>query len=127
MEIRAIDIRIGNLLMWEDESNDIVSVVCIYNKDGIEYITTSHDEEATLDEFIPVPITEERLLKYGFVNNYRQFDWTNWGMYVEKGLEDEWIVCVGFANIKQEVKTVKYIHKLQNIYYEYSDEELTAV
>ena len=72
------EIRVGNILKWEDESEDLVTV------NGLHYDTqdsmwwmhyiqkpeVKEDEDllgvAMLDEFVGIPLTEEWLIELGF-------------------------------------------------------------
>lgn len=94
------DLRIGNLVQWDDESSDIVEIVGIYPNEDFnnEYWCTYKENRlkygAQLSEFVPIKLTEEWLLK------------------LPKGLIfPEWI---------------KSVHELQNWYYWNNDKkELT--
>lgn len=113
--MKVNEFRIGNLF------NQFGNVHCV------TWCTLKELENAPEDQLWckPIPLTEEWLLRFGFENNYIQYEWTNWGMWVEKGLAYEYIVSHGFANTKSELISIKYVHQLQNLYFALTGEELT--
>jgi hypothetical protein len=122
--IQANELRIGNLVTWEDEPNRILKVdeigynrwVRFENGDG----SIIDDEECNLQ---PIPITEEWLLRFGFElelkegnqNEYRVYSFnqitynTNHGWW--------WNKC------HLEVQP-NNIHQLQNLFFALTGEEL---
>lgn len=117
------DLRIGNIVLCSGNPEVVTGVLQYGVYFAFGYCPNVKDKDGKpLIE--PILLTEEWLIKFGFENGFKQFEWLNWGMYCEKGLADDWIVSVGFGNVKHEVKALKHVHKLQNIYFEYSDEEL---
>ena len=114
------ELRIGNWIQWEDESNDMVQVKGIgETKDG-GVVTTSKKERAYLFEFVGIPLTEEILLKAGFRI-------LTWG-YVKISSEN-FSVRLNPITFNYEVSgnnpvEVKYVHQLQNLIYALTGEEL---
>ena len=126
------ELRIGNLVfdkkrnrivtVWGIESNHDKIVVNYANGSGVYSIDLKHIE--------PIPLTEEWLLKFGFINRGFLEDW-----FIK--LNDDTIlilqnhlhyyeVSVCNSNMKKtELNKIKYIHQLQNLYFALKDEELT--
>ena len=113
------ELRIGNLIMWEDESHDIISVTGLNIEDIDESVGTSNNEIAMIDEFIPIPLTEEWLIKFGFETKGK-------GWYKIRDF-----YTVRFTDIGVEIhfvhgtlKTVQSVHSLQNLYFALTGTEL---
>ena len=81
---------------------------------------------AIADKFEPIPITDEWLLKFGFINTE-----TGWKIIYRKQFEFSVILINKFASVGIagpfglfQVK-LKYVHQLQNLYFALFGEELT--
>ena len=116
--------------MWEDESFDIVAVTGLNIEDDDESVGTSNNEIAMIDEFIPIALTEEWLIKFGFK--------------MEKGADYFYVIKTNVKDVTLEVdresnrtilfnnkhqhfidvESVKYVHSLQNLYYSLCGQEL---
>jgi hypothetical protein len=116
--MKASELRLGNL---------------IYNKQGnIVYVNTNH---LTLllygieNEFNPIPLTEEWLLKFGFEINRQTKEENNiWRCYSEEGFfEVEQIGSSFFLDDNHCYGTkINYVHQLQNLYFALTGEELVV-
>jgi hypothetical protein len=121
------DFRVGNLFYgnYETEENEkIHSVICkilgydpfdshfwVENKEGIEEFCS----------FQKIPITEEWILKLGFIKDeilefYRN-DKSNSTIIIDY----DFICLLGYSHVK-----IKYVHQLQNLYYALTQRELTV-
>ena len=99
----------------------------IYNKQGnTVYVNTNHLTILLYgieNEFKPIPLTEEWLLKFGF-----EFDEEDDGYQKGKykvSVSDEG--CLFFINIgyyPEEIAEFNYVHQLQNLYFALTNEEL---
>ena len=141
--IQPQELRIGNCLYYKvlphaPESYKIIEVTSISKNGFISFINDDGKEETYyLDNFEKIPITEEIILKCGFENydnekynpndKYaKQFEY-----HLDSGISYRellckpyygWIIKMGTYDDKLEIK---YVHQLQNLYYELKDEELT--
>lgn len=138
--MKASELRIGNLIEWEDESHGIVRVTAIKSykesEDIIRFEELSGAGEggAQLDEFIPVKLTEEWLLKFGFKvsenklvydhptpaipeDEHKDLGTSYPAFFFNKRL-DKWMDC-------HTRVTIQYVHQLQNLYFALTGEELT--
>lgn len=116
--MKSTELRIGNLA--QDENGNIGIVVAI------------NDERAVLDgvgdcwlgsEIKPIPLTEEILLKCGFITNSgRVFFKDNIGY--EFGVTNRAVYKIddGFILFKH----IKHLHQLQNLYFALTGEELNV-
>jgi hypothetical protein len=121
------DFRVGNLFYGNyetEEDEKIHSVICnilgydpfdshfwVENKEGIEDFCS----------FQKIPITEEWILKLGFIKDeilefYRN-DKSNSTIIIDY----DFICLLGYSHVK-----IKYVHQLQNLYYALTQRELTV-
>ena len=106
--MNASELRIGNL---------------IYNKEGnIVYVNTNH---LTLllygieNEFKPIPLTEEWLLKFGFKKDFNGYLLKSLSFSITRN--GEFMICVE----DRPTQTICYsVHHLQNLYFAIIGEEL---
>jgi hypothetical protein len=74
----------------------------------------------------PIPITEEWLLKFGFEKDYSNYI-IEAGDYFHSIKKDgeEWIYSYDESDACcYELRSIKYIHQLQNLYFALNDKEL---
>jgi len=126
--MKANELRIGNYYICSDD-NEIVSI-----DDAYSLYLIQENKNA-----LPIPLTEEWLLKFGFVkqknyskvrNGISKFNWTKDNIHyfsIEKhhfGEYDEgqtFYPTFRFSNIFIPLSTV---HQLQNLYFTLSGEDL---
>jgi hypothetical protein len=124
--MKATELRIGNYLM-DDESDTLVVVSRI---ESIEYTNWNSGDEFNIvvleygtkeryleGDFRPIPLTEEWLKKSNL--NFEKLGYKSLG--VSFGVTTLEIHFV----IGNYYKKIKYLHELQNLYFEFTDEELT--
>ena len=112
--MKVSELRVGNLIQWES-TGDIESVIDIKTlrlKNPI--INNIHIKDCK-----PIPLTEEWLLKFGFVSNPYQDRYENEFIHVEcnktRGITELWI---------ERMPHIKYVHQLQNLYFALTGQEL---
>lgn len=127
------ELRIGNLLQWEDESEDVVIIIGIDVEGESCSIATNRNELAELDEFKPILLTQEWLLRFGFECEDK-LNWWN----LPKGnpytschlmqFANGWGWFMSFDNKEENclVKGFEFVHQLQNLYWELTETELTT-
>ena len=118
--INANELRIGNLVEYKitdkfDERKEWWEVSKI-DADDIHWLSKVDTND---DDFRAIPLTEEWLLKCGFVENCYQDRFENKFIHVEcnkiRGKTELWI---------ENIPHIKYIHQLQNLYFALTGEEL---
>lgn len=127
--IKANELRVGNIIEQYGKHVIVDGIDKKHRKDNDYYIRVKEDKEIGywFNQFKPIPITEDLLLKCGFelkgiifrinngfanqfdVNyslsrNIYYYDWSKYGIYNEVEL--------------------KYLHHLQNLYFALTNEEL---
>lgn len=113
--IQANELRIGNLILFY---KDVIEINYI-NKTHIGY-GKGNFAPISFNNFEPIPLTEEWLLKFGFEVSEifkNSYILNSVEIYIQDGL-----YWYDFGNDRVEVKT---IHQLQNLYFALNDEELT--
>jgi len=137
------ELRIGNLLSTISDEPETVKVEGIKSYDlesDVDMVRTSLSEKwHDINDFAPIPLTEEILLKCGFEFNENRKSWsvefetlwennitTNKVFYIKYdvdygfwwcGLEDHSLDSIALCRID-------YIHALQNIFHSITGQEL---
>lgn len=107
--MKANELRIGNLVYLTD-------------KDKIWEILDGHEIDECDDNPLvnPIPLTEEWLLKFGFVSNPYEDRYEKGSIHIEciktKGEKYLWI---------ENMPHIKYVHQIQNLHFALEGEELT--
>ncbi|WP_284464890.1 hypothetical protein [Chryseobacterium sp.] len=122
------EVRIGNYIMDKKDEN-IEYVYLIQNLGDLVYINDLHP-----DNCIPIPLTEEWLLKFGLeqMKDSSTYEWKD-GDYRSvqvdlKANEAEIYLC-GYDSVMASqcfpVDYIKYVHQLQNLFFALKGKELT--
>ena len=113
--MKANELRIGNYVYLEDMLQEIkfYDFICLDNKDYTE------------EDYNPIPLTEDWLLKLGFENSFKFISKS--GYLFECGLDgDDFVNNQRTLLInKSLIVKIKHVHQLQNIYHSLCQEELT--
>jgi hypothetical protein len=127
------ELRIGNYISPLGRGITIVEGLCIW--DGL--IQSSNFAERGIEDFEPIPITEEWLLKFGFEDVDLNMSGSNWLVKEQKGIwrqairiaysekSEEWsltLECVSPPTLS--IVRLKYVHQLQNLYFALTGEEI---
>ena len=120
--MKANDLRIGNLVLALTGETEYTEVVV---KTIFGYGINSYygDAEYVYDEIKPIPLTEEWLLKFGFILNSNRY---YLGDIVYEFINYTISLTADDPYCSHEVKNkIKYVHQLQNLYYALTNQELT--
>jgi len=114
MELKANELRIGNLF---DEFDDGILAIEEIKKDsdgfkGYYAVFKNNSIKCHTRYLKPIPLTEEWLFRFG----YTEKDFSN-GNIIK-------VINGGYIITTLSNKEIKYVHKLQNLYYELKDNEL---
>jgi hypothetical protein len=134
--MKTSELRIGNFIngiysnydenLEIEENETICKVTSLDNSDLFDYqIYVESDEGIELfDEFEPIPLTEEWLLKFGFKKigvNFQLKSFCLWYSSYEK------CYVWRFMNVGEDADRkvcLDYVHQLQNLYFSLTGEEL---
>jgi hypothetical protein len=117
--MKATELRLNNLIKTDVSDFHLVTI-----KD-LEYLL-----EDELDDFYqPIPLTEEWLLKFGFVigEYYKNYKiQTGFGWHSIKKFDDHWVYSIDESDAGcYTVALLEDVHELQNIHFVLSGFELT--
>ncbi len=124
--MKTSHLRIGNLVQFENEFHHIAAIQ--WDKTirlKCEDSTHANYYRGTIGcygmySIDPIPLTEEWLLKFGFISNPYEDRYEKGLIHVEcdktKGATYLWI---------NNMPHIKHIHQLQNLYFAITGEELT--
>ena len=112
------ELRIGNLLYCWNPINDTYDDTVI--KVNWKHIRNRIEQPDDIT-YHTIPLTEEWLIKLGFMEHDAAFDKDEWCFYIEKH-GGNW--CLLMLRDNFYIKTIEYVHQLQNLYYALTGEEL---
>ena len=117
--MKATDLRVGNYYKWTDKNHNFKDCD-VYQIESISSISLI---EEYFKYFEPILLTEEWLLKFGFVE--LQYEDQTFGFK----LNDFWFI--NETQIRNKYNSmlldveIKYVHQLQNLYFALTKNELT--
>jgi len=125
--MKASELRVGNYVQTNYEG--ILQVVNV-NSAGLEYIDAHKPNFSAIGRFelssvSGIPLTEEILLKCGFVEKKKWFYKEKFllgYMTTDENLQAEW--KFGGVEGTWNLLNLKYLHQLQNLYFALTGEEL---
>lgn len=110
--MEANELRIGNYVMWQ---NTLIHIEThnLFNR------TLQKINE---DRCNPVPLTEEWLLKFGFISDEITFELNGFmlGQYKDNHF---YYLPTNQINLRHK-NQIKYVHQLQNLYFALSGKEI---
>jgi hypothetical protein len=125
--MKASELRIGNWVNHQEHK--CVRVTDIDSKNiGYDWHDGDRSGWYDIDDFKPIQLTEEWLVKFGFEKKYQTFEFK--GLNIDGTVVhfsfDKWcseydIENCDFIEIPAECK---YVHQLQNLYFALTNEEL---
>jgi hypothetical protein len=133
MKLKASELKIGNIIQLDPtkdwyHKDDLTMIVESISKEGINFSVSPGGGIywENLDDKVYIPLTEEWLLKFGFVvKELADYVKTDFTVY-EKGkfvINDAFWVEFDDFDIRLEYK-LEYVHQLQNLYFALTGEEL---
>ena len=112
--MEAKELRIGNWIFYMNEYTPVE----VGGVDG--KMIYSIGDWSLINEHKPIPLTEERLERFGFEANVFNWRLGEFRIYVKEG---------GYTVMFRGIvitRSLKYAHQLQNIYFALKSEELTV-
>lgn len=120
MELKANELRIGNLIEINAPITNKIIVVDVYHISELK---------KNKDFFKPIPLTEEWLFKFGFEKRKERDNFYYFG-FGKNPITKDWILCLKYfkdENIfffMNGFHIIKYVHQLQNLYFALTNKEL---
>jgi len=125
--MKVEELRIGNLIYSTALDINISIYGICYDEEYNKYSIEVQDEFNDLvTAFEPIPLTEEWLLKFGFIIHNRSWLELTEDMRLEY-LENEGLkICIEttYSLLYDNLKHIKYVHQLQNLYFALTNKEL---
>lgn len=113
--MRAEELRIGNYVQYPSKAVYAVDVL--------------YKTYAMLENWQPIPLTEEWLRDFGFISKKKHPEIFNLtiktGVWIKVKFYSDCYVCELICNSIIISSNVEYIHQLQNLYFALTGEELT--
>lgn len=125
MALSAGELRIGNYIFdWNNEYCNVYEL----HRDKLSSTINGYKVDNTfIRQFKPIPLTEEWLLKFGFVNIDDEIDFSEF-MFNKFSIYGSGFDCQNpfYYEPQSNCNTieVKYVHQLQNLYWCLTGEEL---
>jgi len=119
--MKAIELRLGNYVMNLEREIDRITGIS-------DPLIATEKIPGDIDAWVdPIPLTEEWLKKFGFVQRDNYY-WHNWGTNgVEFIFKDLHYKGFEIQLGKAKYKYIEYVHQLQNLYYILTGEELEII
>jgi hypothetical protein len=123
--MKANQLRIGNYIQDFEDKPYYFQIESIENNNSDYWVTYRNGSVSCIvDALEPIPLTEEWLVKFGFISNPYADCYDFNGIKLEcdktKGRLELW--C---ANITGKIIYLISVHQLQNLYFALTGEELT--
>ena len=114
--MKSSELRIGNYVYFHGDVEEINMV------DGYGIIGREEQPSCPIEEFEPIPLTEEWLLKFGFEkNDNNQFILMEGSVDILFNKDLNGWTCDG---INFSINMTEHVHQLQNLYFALTGEEL---
>lgn len=124
--MKAQELRIGNYIQHfyhgkcTHDKNDWIEV------NLLDILSILEDE---IEDYRPIPITENWLLKFGFIHNGLNYDYDRFTFHAQ-AKKDDYFINTEFSikNDKCSIiisYNIKYVHQLQNVIFALTQRELT--
>ena len=121
--MKVTELRINNWVQFKHTETPVRVILG-------DFVMAREYKDERLDDYEPIPLTEEWLVKFGFEKKQNKFDnrWDNeYGFEIEvQG--DKYAYCVwdeSAPHLTTFLGHCKYVHQLQNLYFALTGEELT--
>ena len=116
--MKANELRIGNWVAHEPTIDDWEEIIV---RPG-----TIIQCEISPDSFMPIPLTEEWCIKFGFQKDLENTIYKNINKHCFLCYDDNIVLLLEEEN-NWCITKVKYVHQLQNLYFALTKEELTLI
>ncbi len=122
--MKANELRIGNCVKTQIHGVGAVEAIS-----ETKILYSSNYDSLNIEYFEPIPLTEERLLRFGFIKN----DWTDNGKIIYYGWQNGTVLLETDSNNSffvldgkhGEFNNIEHVHQIQNLYFALTNKELT--
>lgn len=121
--IKAQEIRLGNIYSYADWKQEEMGKLENVFRWGKHHFETELDK---LDQYNPIPLTEEWLKKFGFekTDNCNKDTWPDFkfnGIIIISNIHGHYV-----WDSSQKRVSIYYVHQLQNLYFALTQNELKS-
>ena len=123
--IKPTELRIGNYVVWNRFDNPIIKIYGVSER-GTWISTDTGTHGVEWNEFEPITLTEELLLKCGYIVG-NEYSAGKRLIYAVNGVFNSGLSFILWKNGDELTcvqKHIKYLHQLQNLYHALTGEEL---
>lgn len=129
--MKASELRIGNLIMWDSEKTQI-EIISEISKGAIGLESdTDFDTLTPIGLFKPIWLTEEWLMKLGFEKLDENTAGCIWVIVRNDIVFDDLKITQWYKPNRPKFERrhfgIKYVHQLQNLYFALTGEELEII
>lgn len=126
----SVEYRIGNILNYKDKYQSICrGEITNVSTDKVVF---DHKHPIKHHNLMPIPLTEEWLLKFGFIKDDSgvEMDDPDYCEWYERDFPVIGTLCQSsdkeyLFDMETDTLRIKYVHQLQNLYFALTGEELT--
>ena len=128
--IKENELRLNNLVMVNYKTDLLSKVTWI--QEGSINVTFDRQPDlvngivCSVSDLIPIPLTEEWLIKFGFRKTWFGYDIISTGIEIEPLENEDYTICIN-ANEYHIGENFKYVHQLQNLYFALTNKELELI
>ena len=119
--MKAQELRIGNFVLFDNKKVEITGIV----KSGF-YFDKQDFAINLLEWFQPIPLTEEWLLKFGFVKTPTKYYIGDLNDLCNRDLDLVLTTNKNIISYQDYLHPIHYVHSLQNLYFALTGKELTC-
>lgn len=126
----ATDYRIGNIIQYNNDNKSTGTITALIADfvSGLDYCQIDYraNKKHWLINIKPIKLTNEWLLKFGFVKS-KENEWyhlLDFQIEIVVDENNEFVFCVVEGIV---LKHIKYVHQLQNLHYCLKQTELAVV
>lgn len=127
--IKATELRINSIVRHTNENGTFEFNVSEILARGVNVIHNGGIWFIKYEDLIPIPLTEEWFLKFGFEEKpfygRKYFEKNDFKIKAGENGWFDYFIDIDYGNDTKEFASFKYVHRLQNLYFELKDEELT--
>lgn len=128
-DMNSNELRVGNWIKdrggktWQIDSwechNKVAAKEPEFNTCGM--LLRAHPLTEYIEYLKPIPLTEEWLLRFGFLVTYKKAEWTIGAFRVCKTFDADFV----YPDWDINYIDLPYVHQLQNLYFALTGQELT--
>lgn len=111
--MKAKEIKIGNLVNLYGTTATI---------QGVDFVNNYNGSDRKFDRFKPIPLTEDWLLRLGFLRLGEGFEFWESSAFNIEFMNNLW--CISYTS-SILCTHIKHVHQLQNLYFALTGTELT--